>query len=107
VHPLVNAVPAQTRFLPLNGPTSIAIFIVIIGFMLAIGYQAFQQGSAFIVPTRDFIALLIVITFVLVVAYLILGQITEGTDILIGALIAAFAAVVATYFNIDRGGHGD
>ena len=89
----------EAHFLPVNGPTAIAVFSLIGGFVGLLAYQAWRQGSAFVVPTRDFIAFLIVITFVLVVAYLILGRITEGTDILIGALIAAFSAIIARYFR--------
>jgi predicted neutral ceramidase superfamily lipid hydrolase len=86
------------------GPGSIAGLILIVGFVLAVAWQAWQQGTAFEVPTRDFLAFVIIISFVLVIAYMFVGKTSEAADILIGALVAAFSAIVAMYFS--RGGKG-
>jgi ABC-type Co2+ transport system permease subunit len=84
------------------GPGSIAIILIVVGFLGAVGYQAWKQGSGFTAPTRDFVAFAIVITFIVTIGYMMLDKITESMDILVGALIAAFSAVVAVYFNKEN-----
>jgi nitrate reductase gamma subunit len=87
-----------------TGPGAIAGMILIVGFIGLLVYQAVRQGSTFVVPTRDFIAFFIVMAFVATVAYMFVGKPNEGADILVGALIAAFSAIVAMYF---RGGKSE
>jgi hypothetical protein len=81
------------------GPAAIAGMILIVGFIMLLVYQAIRQGPAFRVPTRDFMAFLIVVAFISTIAYMFVGKVSEGGDILVGALIAAFSAIVAMYFK--------
>jgi hypothetical protein len=89
--------------LPL-GPVTYIGALLATGFVGLIVYQAVRQGSSFQVPTRDFLAFFIIVGFMAVVAYMFVGKPNEGADILIGALIAAFSAIVAMYF---RGGKNE
>jgi hypothetical protein len=81
------------------GPVAIAGACVVAGYVALVVYQAWRQGSAFQAPARDFIAILIVIGFLSTVAYMFVVTPNAGADILIGALIAAFSAIVAMYFK--------
>jgi hypothetical protein len=81
------------------GPVAIAGACVVGGYVVLVMYQAWRQGEAFRAPARDFIAILIVIGFLSVVAYMFVSTPNAATDILIGALIAAFSAIVAMYFK--------
>lgn len=85
------------------GPVSAIVIAIIGGFIILHAYMAWQQGSNYVVPARDFIALLITVCFFAVVAYTFLGKLNEGGDILLGALIAAFSAVVTLYFRQSDG----
>jgi peptidoglycan/LPS O-acetylase OafA/YrhL len=82
------------------GPVTICAVLLIGGYVALLGYQAWMQGDDFRAPIRDILALVIVIAFMGVVAYLFVGKPNEAADILIGALIAAFSAIVAMYFKI-------
>lgn len=81
------------------GPVPTIAIAIIGGFLLLQVYSAWQQGPNYHVSARDFIAILIVVCFFATVAYTFLGKLNEGGDILLGALIAAFSAVVALYFR--------
>lgn len=81
------------------GPVPTIAIAIIGGFLILNGYAAWQQGPNYEVPARDFLALLITVCFFAVVAYTFLGKLNEGGDILLGALIAAFSAVVTLYFR--------
>lgn len=81
------------------GPVALTLMAIIFGFLFLSGYAAWRQGPTFQVPARDFVAMLIVVGFFSTVAYTFLGKLNEGGDILLGALIAAFSAVVALYFR--------
>lgn len=84
------------------GPVGTVVAAVVIGFLVLNGVAAFvtwSRGESYQAPARDFIALVICIGFFAVVAYTFLGKLNEGGDILLGALIAAFSAVVALYFR--------
>lgn len=84
------------------GPVGTVVAAVVIGFLVLNGVAAFlswRRGEPYQAPARDFIALVICIGFFAVVAYTFLGKLNEGGDILLGALIAAFSAVVALYFR--------
>ena len=83
------------------GPVAVAVTVLIVAFVLLEGYRAWRLGERFALPTRDFIAILIVAAFLGAVLYSLAGgSETEKTlDILIGALIGAAAAIVAHYFN--------
>jgi hypothetical protein len=85
------------------GPVTIAAIILIGGYVALLGYQAWMQGGDFRAPIRDILALVIVVSFMGVVAYMFVGRANEAADILIGALIAAFSAIVAMYFKIGGG----
>jgi hypothetical protein len=84
------------------GPAAIAGMILIVGFIGLLVYQAVRQGPAFRVPTRVFMAFLIVVAFISTIAYTFVGKVSEGADILIGALIAAFSAIVTIYFKTGK-----
>ena len=86
------------------GPVPTIVIAIIGGFLILHGYMAWRQGPDYVVPARDFIALLITVCFFAVVAYTFLGKLNEGGDILLGALIAAFSAVVALYFRQTNDG---
>jgi hypothetical protein len=88
------------------GPVALAGAFLVFGYVALIVFQAWRQGAAFVAPVRDFIALLIVVGFLSVVAYMFVGKANEGADILVGALIAAFSAIVAMYFKVG-GKDGD
>ena len=83
------------------GPVSTIVIGIICGFLILSGYSAWQQGPNYVVQARDFLALLITVCFFAVVAYTFLGKLNEGGDILLGALIAAFSAVVTLYFRSE------
>jgi hypothetical protein len=85
------------------GPVAIAGACVVAGYVILVVYQAWLQGAAFRAPARDFLAILIVIGFLSVVAYMFVITPNAGADILIGALVAAFATIVAMYFKIGKG----
>lgn len=87
------------------GPVSLAGAFLVAGYVALVCYQAWRQGDRFVAPARDFIAILIVIGFLSVVAYMFVSTPSAVADILIGALIAAFSAIVAMYFKV--GGKGD
>jgi peptidoglycan/LPS O-acetylase OafA/YrhL len=82
------------------GPVAIAGACVIGGYVALVMYQAWRQGDAFRAPIRDFLAILIVIGFLSVVAYMFVSTPNAAADILVGALIAAFSAIVAMYFKV-------
>ena len=86
------------------GPVGVIIAAIVGGYLIIVFYSAWRQGAAFQAPARDFIALLICVGFFAVVAYTFLGKLNEGGDILLGALIAAFSAVVTLYFRETDGG---
>lgn len=95
-----NELPAQ----PLPwGPMTIIVTIIIAAFVLLTAYSAWVRKEKFEMPARDFVAMLIVILFGATVFYTFYGKLNEGGDILLGALIAAFSAVVALYFRYDKG----
>lgn len=81
------------------GPVGTIVLAIIVGFLLLQTYAAWQRGPQYEPSARDFIALLITVCFFAVVAYTFLGKLNEGGDILLGALIAAFSAVVTLYFR--------
>jgi hypothetical protein len=84
------------------GPLSIVGLVLVGGFVALMIYQALRQGSAFQVPTRDFMAFFIIVAFISATAYMFVAKVSEGGDILIGALIAAFSAIVAMYFKTGK-----
>lgn len=84
------------------GPFATAGTAIIIGFLLLNGYAAWQHGPGYQVPARDFLALLIIMGFFGITTYSFLGTLHEGGDIILGALIAAFSAVVTLYFRRDN-----
>lgn len=81
------------------GPVPSIVIAIIGGFLILSCWTAWQQGPEYEVQARDFLALLITVCFFAVVAYTFLGKLNEGGDILLGALIAAFSAVVTLYFR--------
>lgn len=81
------------------GPFATAGTAIIIGFLLLNGYAAWQHGAGYQVPARDFLALLIIMGFFGVTTYSFLGTLHESGDIILGALIAAFSAVITLYFR--------
>jgi peptidoglycan/LPS O-acetylase OafA/YrhL len=81
------------------GPVTVIALVLVGGYVLMVGYQAWRQGADFQLPVRDILALLIVTGFLAVVAYMFVSKVSEGADILIGALVAAFATIVAMYFR--------
>jgi hypothetical protein len=91
----------EVKALPF-GAGAIGAVVVLAGFVLLMGYQAWVQGTAFAVPVRDFIAVLVLVTFLFTLAYMVGSRVTEGTDLLLGALIAAFSAIVAYYFRMEK-----
>jgi heme/copper-type cytochrome/quinol oxidase subunit 3 len=93
---------ATLKALPI-GPASIAAIMLAMGFLLAVAYNAWQRKDKFEVPTRDFLAVFIVIAFIAVIADTFVTRPSEGADILIGALVAAFSAIVTIYFKIGGG----
>jgi hypothetical protein len=95
--------PGTFKPLMPTGTASIAALLLIVGFIGLVVYQAVRQGEGFRPPVRDFLAFMIVVSFVSTIAYMFVGKVGEGADILIGALIAAFSAIVAVYFR----GKGD
>ena len=97
--PKMNSAPEVLKSLPNFGFGSIAGYLLIGGFLLSLAYTAWKQGDKFKVPTRDFLAIIIVLAFVIAIGLAFTEQINEGRDILIGALIAAFSAIVAMYFK--------
>ena len=88
------------------GPVSFIVTILVSGFVALEFYMVWKRGGDYRPPARDFIALLIIVCFFAVVAYTFLGKLNEGGDILLGALIAAFSAVVALYFRQEGGKDG-
>jgi uncharacterized BrkB/YihY/UPF0761 family membrane protein len=82
------------------GPTTVAVLCLVAGYIALVMYQAWRQGDAFRAPIRDFLAVLIVIGFLSVVAYMFVATPNPSADILVGALIAAFSAIVAMYFKV-------
>jgi O-antigen/teichoic acid export membrane protein len=84
------------------GPITVIALCIVIGFLIMVGYQAWRQVVNFQIPIRDILALLIVIGFLSVVAYMFVGTPNQGADILIGALVAAFSAIVAMYFHTSK-----
>lgn len=83
------------------GPVAVAGMTLVTAFVLLEAYRAWKLGERFRIPTRDFIALIVIVSFLAAVLYSLTGGAdSEKTlDILIGALIAAASAVVAFYFN--------
>jgi drug/metabolite transporter (DMT)-like permease len=86
------------KAIPFGSGTLIASLIVI-GFIVLFGYQAWMHGPNFVVPVRDMLAVLVISMVLFTIAYMLGTRNVEGTDILLGALIAAFAAIIAFYFN--------
>lgn len=86
------------------GPMTIIVTIIIVAFVILVGYSAWVKKEHFELPARDFVAMLIVILFGATVFYTFYGKLNEGGDILLGALIAAFSAVVALYFRYGEKG---
>ena len=103
--PVLNiALTDQPIVLPW-GPVGIMVSAIVVGFVILTAFSAvmaWQRGEPYHAPARDFVALIIVIGFFAVVAYTFLGKLEEGGDILLGALIAAFSAVVALYFRQEK-----
>jgi Ca2+/Na+ antiporter len=91
--------------LPLGAGAILAI-IIVVGFIGLIAYQAWMHGPTFIVPVRDLIAILIIGTFLFTIAYMLGSKIPEAGDIMLGALVAGFAAIVAFYFSRDKPPNG-
>jgi len=88
------------------GPVGVIVSAIVLGFLFLTGFSAFiawRKGESYQAPARDFIALVICVGFFAVVAYTFLGKLNEGGDILLGALIAAFSAVVTLYFRTKDG----
>jgi len=88
------------------GPVGTIVSAIVLGFLILTAFSAFiawRRGEPYQAPARDFIALVICVGFFAVVAYTFLGHLNEGGDILLGALIAAFSAVVALYFRQKNG----
>lgn len=83
------------------GPVGVAALLLVVGFLAAIGFVAWRQGSAFQVPTRDILAVFIVLTFTGVMSLMFIFKLEQTYDIMIGALIVAFSAVIALYFRKD------
>ena len=85
----------------LFGPGAVTGLLLVSGYLIAMGYAAWRKKDAFEVPIQDLLALFVVSAFVYLLAYILFGKvrITEGGDILIGALIAAFSAIIARYFR--------
>jgi hypothetical protein len=86
--------------LPIIGPVAISGLVLIGGYVLLVVFQAWRQGDQFVLPIRDILALIIVVGFLAVIAYTFVGKASEGSDILIGTLISAFAAIVIFYFKV-------
>ena len=94
----LNISPVQLPW----GPVGFIVASIVGGFLILNGVgavMAWRKGEHYQAPARDFIALVICVGFFAVVAYTFLGKLNEGGDILLGALIAAFSAVVALYFR--------
>jgi uncharacterized membrane protein affecting hemolysin expression len=88
------------------GPLPVIALCLVLSFIIMVGYQAWRQGVNFQVPTKDILAMIIVVGFLSVVAYMFVGTPNQAADILIGALVAAFSAIVAMYFHTN-GKKGD
>jgi hypothetical protein len=86
------------------GPLTIGVLLVVLGFVCLTVYLAVWRGVSLDVLVRDYLAMTVVVSFVGVLAYVLFAKTTEVVDILIGALIAAFSAVVAVYFNSNQKG---
>jgi ABC-type transport system involved in cytochrome c biogenesis permease subunit len=85
---------------PPIGPVSLVALLLVVGFLVLLAYQAFRQGTSFRVPTSDFLAFFVVAAFAGTIVYMFVGnKPNEGVDIMIGALIAAFSAIIAVYFK--------
>jgi hypothetical protein len=96
----MNASPAVPEFRSLPfGSATLLTGILILGFVLLAAYQAWLHGPAYVLPVRDFMALMVAATFLFTIAYMIASKATEGSDIMLGALIAAFTAIIAYYFT--------
>lgn len=81
------------------GPFATVGTAMILGFLILNGYSAWQHGPGYHVPARDFLALIITIGFFGIATYSFLGSLHESGDIILGALIAAFSAIVTLYFR--------
>jgi hypothetical protein len=81
------------------GPIAAVLLVLAIGFVALEGYRAWRMRETFTLPTRDFIAFVIVTGFLGAVTYSLSGSDKPQLDIMIGALIAALSAIVAFYFN--------
>jgi tryptophan-rich sensory protein len=85
------------------GPVAWAGVFLVAGYVVLVMYQAWRQGDTFRAPTRDFIALLIVTGFLAVLAYTFISTPSAPADVLIGALLGAFSAIIAMYFKFGSG----
>jgi hypothetical protein len=92
------AMPAQVLAW---GPVATIVVIMTVGFVLLEGYRAWRLGERFVMPIREFIAVLVMACFLGAVLYtLTSGSEAEKTlDILLGALIGAASSIVAFYFS--------
>lgn len=95
---------AVIRGLPFGAGAVLAL-VIVVGFVALLGFQAWMHGVNFIVPVRDMLAVLVVVMLLFTLALMIgNNRMTEGGDILLGAVIAGFAAIVAFYFRLGGGG---
>jgi hypothetical protein len=85
------------------GPGAVVLTLGLIGFVALVAYTAWRQGPAFVLPVRDYLAVLVIVMLLFAIAVSMGGQNKEATDILLGALIAAFSAIVAFYFRNGNG----
>ncbi|HEY1881349.1 MAG TPA: hypothetical protein VGG68_15590 [Caulobacteraceae bacterium] len=83
------------------GPVAVAALLMISAFVALEAYRAWRMGERFRLPTRDFIAILVIVCFLGAVLYELAGgaDAEKSLDLLLGALIAAASAIVAFYFN--------
>lgn len=81
------------------GPFAIMGLLLVAGFLGLLVYAAWRQGQGYRPPVRDFMAFAIVIGFFATMAVAFYRPLGDAGDILLGALIAAFSAVVALYFR--------
>jgi hypothetical protein len=81
------------------GPVSVAVLIVVAGYIGLEVRRAWRNGARQHLP-RDFIAILLVTAFLGAVLYTLTTGETTQLDILVGALIGAVGAIVGFYFNV-------
>jgi uncharacterized membrane protein len=89
------------------GPVAIAALLLIAGFVTLVLLQAVRRGDRFEISIRDYLAFFITVIFAAALIYTFFGRQPEQTDILIGALIAAFTTVIGWFFRSDNDRGGD